>query len=80
MESARFVDHRRSLRVGEAISIGIAIASEDYRVEHEAFAINQLLHGAEIRTVVPLLPAETITRGLALVPPPPQAEPSPTQP
>ena len=55
MESTRFVDHRRSLRVSEAISIGIAIASEDYRVEHEAFTMNQSLQGVRIRTASPLL-------------------------
>ena len=54
MESTRFVDHRRSLRVSEAISIGIAIASEDYRVEHEAFTMNQSLQGVRIRTAIPL--------------------------
>ena len=60
MGSTRFVDHRRSLRVREAISIGIAIASENYRVEHEAFTMNQSLQGVRIRTAIPLLPKEMV--------------------
>jgi hypothetical protein len=60
MESTRFVDHRRSLRLGEAISIGIAIASEDYRVEHEALTMNQSLQGVRIRTAIPLLLEEMV--------------------
>jgi hypothetical protein len=60
MESTRFVDRRRSLRVHEAISIGIAIAPENYRVEHEAFTMNQSLQGVRIRTAIPLLPEEMV--------------------
>jgi hypothetical protein len=73
MESTRFVDHRRSLRVSEAISIGIAIASEDYQVEHEAFTMNQSLQGVRIRTAIPLLLEDMVVvfpRGTHGTPPP----------
>jgi len=40
--------------------MGIAIASEDYRVEHEAFTTNQSLQGVRIRTAIPLLSEEMV--------------------
>jgi hypothetical protein len=60
MESTRFVDHRRSLRVGEANPIRLAIASEDYGVGHAAITMNESLCGVRIRTDVPLSPGEKI--------------------
>jgi hypothetical protein len=60
MKSAPFIETRRSHRHRESNPIRIAIASEGYGVEHQAFTIDHSLCGVRIRAVVPLSPGEPI--------------------
>ena len=60
MDATNFTDPRRSLRERETIPIRYAIASEDYRVEHEAITMDRSLHGLRIRTAVRLSCGETV--------------------
>jgi hypothetical protein len=60
MKSGPFLNLRRSRRTPEANPIPLAIASEDYQVNHQAFTMNRSLHGLRIRTAVPLSPGETV--------------------
>ncbi len=60
MATPSSVDRRRSRRVPEATLISLAFPSDDCRVKHEAFTMNQSLHGVGIRTRVQLSPGEAI--------------------
>jgi hypothetical protein len=60
MKSALSIETRRSRRQRESNPIRIAIASEGYGVEHQAFTIDESLCGVRIRAVVPLSPGEAI--------------------
>ncbi|HLY59707.1 MAG TPA: PilZ domain-containing protein [Terriglobia bacterium] len=60
MGTTHFADQRRSPRVHEAIPIHYAIASEDYRVEHETTTLDRSSTGLKIRTADPLSRGETV--------------------
>jgi hypothetical protein len=60
MASPSFVELRRSRRVPEATPIFLVFPSDDCRVKHEAFTVDQSLHGAGIRTGVQLSPGQAI--------------------
>jgi hypothetical protein len=60
MESPPVAETRRSRRVPETNTILVAIPSEDYQVQHEAFTIDRSRHGLGIMTRVQLSPGETI--------------------
>jgi hypothetical protein len=59
MKPPSFIQPRRSPRVREAIPIRFAIASEEYRVEHEGTTMDRSFHGLKIRASVPLSRGET---------------------
>ena len=60
MQSPPLAETRRSRRVPEASPILVAIASEDYQVQHRAVAMDRSRHGLGIRTRLELAPGETI--------------------
>ena len=60
MESPPVAETRRSRRVPEVNPILVAIASEDYQVQHKAFTMDRSRHGMGIRARVQLAPGETI--------------------
>ena len=60
MKSGPFLNIRRSRRTPEATLIPLAIPSEDYQINHQAFTMNRSLHGLRVRTAVPLSPGETV--------------------
>jgi hypothetical protein len=60
MEFGAFVDLRRSRRVCRTNPIRLALASEDYRVKHDALTMDESSCGVAIMTVTPLFPGETI--------------------
>ena len=60
MEPTPYVDHRRSQRVHEEIPMRFILASDDGRVQHEAFTTNLSLHGMGIRTAMQLFLGERI--------------------
>ena len=60
MESPPVAESRRSRRVPEANPILVAIASEDYQVQHKAFTMDRSRHGLGIRARVQLSPGDTI--------------------
>jgi hypothetical protein len=60
MKSAHFIETHRLGRRRKSNPILIAIVSEGYGVEHQAFTIDHSLYGVRIRAVVPLSPREPI--------------------
>ncbi len=54
------VNLRRSPRIREAVPIRFVMASEDYRVEHEAVTMDRSLRGARILTAVSLCSGEVL--------------------
>ena len=60
MEVDRYVEHRRSDRVGDAVPIHFTIASEGYGVAREAITMDRSSHGLKIRTAVPLSQGEAV--------------------
>ncbi len=54
------VNHRRSPRLREAVPIRFVMASEDYRLEHEALTMDRSLRGARVLTAVPLSSGEVL--------------------
>ena len=60
MESPPLAESRRSRRLPQANPILVAIASEDYQVQHKAFTMDRSRRGMAIRARVQLSPGETI--------------------
>jgi hypothetical protein len=60
MESPLLAETRRSRRLPQANPILVAIASEDYQVQHKAFTMDRSRRGMGIRARVQLSPGETI--------------------